>query len=392
MKLDEGRVRWIVRQRRKGEMTDAQIAQTMKVSASWVRRLWRRFEGCEPKDIKYPARMGRPNNGITGRREQSAVLSGRHRNECGARGLEDDIEEDTGLHVPHNTIHKVLAGEGMAEAQPKKGGQRKWVRFERTYSNTMWHADYKRLDDGRWFIAYMDDASRFITGFGVFEEATGKHALEVLGRAVAKHGRPASILTDHGSQFYANESESRKRGETEFEKELARLDIRHVLARINHPQTNGKLQRFHGELQRFHGELQRFHGELQRFHGELQRFHGELQRFHGELQRFHGELQRFHGELQRFHGELQRRLPRFIGASHHKTVRGPPTGHVGDIFHPSGPTDPVARLIKWYNYDRKHMSLKKRRETPARAFLRKMPPPGAKFVADKQTGEQYRVG
>ena len=88
MKLDEGRVRWIVRQRRKGEMTDAQIAQTMKVSASWVRRLWRRFEGCEPKDIKYPARMGRPNNGIPGRREQSAVLSGRHRNECGARGLE----------------------------------------------------------------------------------------------------------------------------------------------------------------------------------------------------------------------------------------------------------------------------------------------------------------
>ena len=317
-------------------MTDAQIAQTMKVSASWVRRLWRRFEGCEPKDIKYPARMGRPNNGIPGRREQSAVLSGRHRNECGARGLEDDIEEDTGLHVPHNTIHKVLAGEGMAEAQPKKGGQRERVRFERTYSNTMWHADYKRLDDGRWFIACMDDASRFITGFGVFGEATGKHALEVHGRAVAEHGRPASILTDHGSQSCANESGSRKRGEAEFEKELARLDIRHVLARINHPQTNGKLERFHGEL--------------------------------------------------------QRRLPRFVGASHHKTVRGPPTGRVGDIFNSSGPTDPVARLIKWYNYDRKHMSLKKRRETPARAFLRKMPPPGAKSVTDKQTGEQYRVG
>ena len=152
--------------------------------------------------------------------------------------------------MPHDTIHKVLAGEGMAEAQPKKGGQRERVRFERTYSNTMWHADYKRLDDGWWFIAYMDDASRFMTGFGVFEEATGKHALEVLGRAVAEHGRPASILTDHGSQSCANESESRKRGETEFEKDLARLDIRHVLARINHPQTNGKLERFHGELQR----------------------------------------------------------------------------------------------------------------------------------------------
>ena len=40
------------------------------------------------------------------------------------------------------------------------------VRYERTYSNSMWHTDYKLLDDGRWFIAYQDDASRFLTGFG----------------------------------------------------------------------------------------------------------------------------------------------------------------------------------------------------------------------------------
>ena len=335
MKLNEDRVRWIIRQKRRGEMTNAQIAESMKVSVPWVKKLWQRYRGYEPKNITYPARMGRPAGSVPGRREHSTVLSGRHRNECGAHGLEEDIEEDTGLHIPHNTIHKVLMDENMAEVQPKKSGQRKWVRYERTYSNSMWHTDYKMLDDGRWFIAYMDDASRFITGFGVFDAATGRHALEVLGKAMEEHGRPASILTDRGAQFYANESESRRRGETEFEKELVRLDIRHVLARINHPQTNGKLERFHGEL--------------------------------------------------------QRRLPRFIGASHHKTVRGPPAGHVGDIFNSSGPTDPVARLIKWYNYDRRHMSLKNRRETPAQAFQRKMPPPGAKVVTDKQTGEQYRV-
>ena len=60
--------------------------------------------------------------------------------------------------------------------------------------------------------------------------------------------------------------------------------------------------------------------------------------------------------MEKFHGDLQHRLPRFIGVSHHMTVRGPLAGHVGDIFHPSGPTDPVARLIKWHNYDRRHMS------------------------------------
>ncbi len=237
MKLNEGRVRWIVRQKREGEMTDARMAEAMKVSASWVKRLWGRYGGCEPKDIAYPARMGRPAGSIPGRREHLTVLSGRRRNECGARGLGEDIKEDTGLHMPHNTIHKVLTGECMAEARPKKSGQRERVRFKRTYSNYAWHTDYKRLDDGRWFIAYMDDASCFITGFGVFEESTGKHALEVLGKAMGEHGRPASILTDHGSQSCANESESGRRGESEsgrrgeseFEKELATQMLQHAL-------------------------------------------------------------------------------------------------------------------------------------------------------------------
>ncbi len=80
--------------------------------------------------------------------------------------------------------------EDAAEARPGKGGKRKWVRYERTYSNSMWHTNYKLLDDGRWFIAYMDDASRFITGFGVFDAAAGGHALEVLAKAVGSTGSP----------------------------------------------------------------------------------------------------------------------------------------------------------------------------------------------------------
>ncbi len=63
----------------------------------------------------------------------------------------------------------------------------------------MWHADYKLLDDGRWFIVYQDDASWFIVGYGVFSEATGRHVIDVLHNAISKHGTPASILTDHGS-------------------------------------------------------------------------------------------------------------------------------------------------------------------------------------------------
>ena len=89
-----------------------------------------------------------------------------------------------------------------------------------------------------------------MTGFGVFAEATTENALKVLDEAIKNHGKPASILTDRGTQFYATESEVKKKGVPKFEQRLVELDIKHILARVRHPQTNGKLERLHWEIQR----------------------------------------------------------------------------------------------------------------------------------------------
>ena len=86
------------------------------------------------------------------------------------------------------------------------------------YSNSLWHTDYKKLDDGRWLIACQDDAPRFITGWGVFENATTQNAITVLEQAIMDHGKPAAVMTDHGTQFYANESEAKKRGHRHMRK------------------------------------------------------------------------------------------------------------------------------------------------------------------------------
>ena len=142
----------------------------------------------------------------------------------------------------------------------------------------------------------------------MFDEATGRHAIDILHKAIRRHGRPASILTDRGSQFYSSESESKRKGVSEFEKELVKLEIRHILARVNHPQTNGKLERFHGELQR-------------------------------------------------------------------------KLCHFGT----------VDSLVRWWNEIKPHKSLDwENLETPAKAFVRKMPPKGT-IVQDEQTGESYDV-
>lgn len=84
--------------------------------------------------------------------------------ECnGAVSLECAIERTTEMHVPHSTTHTILRDTDITEGQSEKGRRRKWIRCERIHSNSMWHTDYKQLLDGRWFICYRDDASRFVT-------------------------------------------------------------------------------------------------------------------------------------------------------------------------------------------------------------------------------------
>jgi putative transposase len=92
----------------------------------------------------------------------------------------------------------------------------------------------------------MDDASRLIMNYSVFQDATAENTLQVLKQTITKYGRPREILTDRGSQFYANESERHEKGISQFEAYLADHWIKHILCRVNHPQTNGKLERFYG--------------------------------------------------------------------------------------------------------------------------------------------------
>ena len=212
-----------------------------------------------------------------------------------------------------------MKDEELAENQPKKAGVRKWVKYERRFSNSMWHTDYKKLPDGRWFVSFQDDASRFIVGFGVFDEPTGDHAIEVLEQAIQEYGKPAQILTDHGSQFYANKKADSERGGSAFEKRLVELDIRQVMARTRHSHTNAKLARFYLEI--------------------------------------------------------KQHLKSFQDESASSTVRGITSDdHVGSPFYTEGMTDPVKRLVEWYN-NLPHTSLKDGEETPAEAYVRKQAPP-----------------
>ncbi len=246
-KLDPVKIKWIITEMNKGTLTQGQIARIAGITDRYVRILYTKYK--QTGTIPVLQRPGRPKS--TDYSASKCIISATYAMyRCSAATLERIIDKVWNVHIPHNAIHDIMKQNGMASEEVKKKRRRSWIRYERTYSNSLWHTDYKQLDDGRWVITYLDDASRFVTAYGVFEEATTKHALEILYKAMEKYGRPATIMTDHGSQFYTNEQECRIRGESEFEKELVKLEINQTLSGIGHPQTNGKLERFHGEIQR----------------------------------------------------------------------------------------------------------------------------------------------
>ncbi|HZD35886.1 MAG TPA: hypothetical protein VE130_11840 [Nitrososphaeraceae archaeon] len=62
-------------------------------------------------------------------------------------------------------------------------------------------------------------------------------------------GKPLELLTDHGSQFYANFGEIKSVGISKFQQYLVNRKINHILGRVQHPQTNGKIERFYETFQ-----------------------------------------------------------------------------------------------------------------------------------------------
>lgn len=168
---------------------------------------------------------------------------------CGARMLEKYIERKRQIHIPHNKIHRILMSSGYAKEEQAKKKQRKWVRYERKHSLSLLHTDWYECACGKKLISFEDDASRAVLAAGEFDEATDDNTVKVLKHAIkaAKpYGSIIQILSDNGSQFCSPAGPKGVEGTTEYQRLLKKHKIQQVRTRNHHPQTNGKLERFHG--------------------------------------------------------------------------------------------------------------------------------------------------
>lgn len=172
------------------------------------------------------------------------------------------VREDCGWGA--KTIHKVLEREGCTELPCTKTvnnilrrngciqedeslKRRPFQRFEKDACNRMWQTDFKgefRMADGNYCfpLDILDDHSRFLICIKP-NLSTGNVVIPTFIEAFRTFGMPDSILSDNGAQFAGF-----KKGYTQFEKWLMDLDILPIHGRIKHPQTQGKIERFHRTL------------------------------------------------------------------------------------------------------------------------------------------------
>jgi transposase InsO family protein len=144
-----------------------------------------------------------------------------------------------------STIWRVLRRRGFVVPEPHKRPRSSWIRFEAMLPNECWQSDvtHWRLRDGAEveIVNFIDDHSRLAVGARVLRVATAPAVLEVFLEAGATWGFPAALLTDNGCVYTTWHRGGPNVMQTEL---LARgIDYRH--SRPYHPQTCGKVERFH---------------------------------------------------------------------------------------------------------------------------------------------------
>jgi transposase InsO family protein len=234
----------------------AELARAHGVHRSWLYRLAARYRregeaGLEPRSRRphsSPTRVaGIYEDDIVALRKELTDLGV----DAGAITIHYHLARRRDEVPSVSTIWRVLRARGFVTPQPHKRPKRSYVRFAAELPNQCWQADvtHVSLADGRFLevLNVIDDHSRLCVASRAFVRVCSSDVVRTLHRAAATWGYPHSLLTDNGAIFTA----SFRGGMAAMESELLSLGIAAKHSRPHHPQTCGKVERFHQSLKKF---------------------------------------------------------------------------------------------------------------------------------------------
>lgn len=263
VKLKQKKLKWAIKQKEAG-MKNKVLAERVGVGVRRFQQLCARYR--ETGQIPGLSTKRRPQRPLT--IEEKTVIDGALA-ESGLKGavsLRLHIIKHGGKSISHNKIHKHLLEKGVSREDPKKKKQRKYCRYEREHSFSLVHLDWhvSGVIAGKHVCVVEDDASRQIISGGEFDQPLAEQNIDLIRRALETSGSGYSasireVNTDRGSQFYANKYDTtREKGMSEFELFLQQNCLKHILSRRNHPQTNGKEERWFRTYEENRGRFSSF--------------------------------------------------------------------------------------------------------------------------------------
>ncbi len=171
--------------------------------------------------------------------------------DAGAATIHYHLSQATHPVPSITTIWRVLRRRGFVTPQPQKRPKSSLHRFQAQLPNELWQSDVTswRLADETAveIITYLDDHSRLVLASRVVHVATARSALSTFHVAATSYGVPAALLTDNGCVYTAQYRGGRQALETE----MLALGVVFKHSRPYHPQTCGKIERWHQTLKKF---------------------------------------------------------------------------------------------------------------------------------------------
>ena len=245
MKLNKRKIRYLIRKKKQG-VSSKTIGFRLKISKRRANQIWREYQITGETPV-IGKRVGRPPTPLNFK-EEKVVKQAYEKYRFGARMLESIIRKKWHMRISHNRIHKYLLKLGYAKENIKKKKRRRWVRYERDHSLSAGHIDWheKGLNNSM-VCAIIDDSSRKLLAGGEYDACNTEYSKKVVDQVVERywHIRPMrELILDRGGEFGAHRTDEKGDWDGEFKRYLEDLGIHPIRIRRQHPQTNGKIEKW----------------------------------------------------------------------------------------------------------------------------------------------------
>ena len=237
-------------------LTIKEVAHKYGVSERWVYTLLKRYRANGLNALEPESK--RPKTHPQQTDKQTADLIKDLRVSLTSQGLDAGATtiawhlNQKGIKTPAiSTIWRILKNAQLVQPQPKKKPHAYTKRFEALQPNETWQSDFThwQLANGTdiEILNWLDDHSRYLLSCKAFKPVTGVNVVETFKDCANTYGLPQSTLTDNGSVYTARFV----KGRNQFEYLLHTLGIKQKNGSPGHPQTQGKIERFHQTQKRW---------------------------------------------------------------------------------------------------------------------------------------------